>query len=152
MVENLKFQKLHPDVKLPARQTEGSVGYDVHAFLLTESGRPNTLVLPPRTTRNVPTGLLIEPPESRPVFVCSRSGLAAKSIWVANAPGIIDPDYRGELQILLYNGGFESYYVKHEDRIAQLFLPTVFPVAIVEVSEILPATQRGAQGFGSTGR
>jgi dUTP pyrophosphatase len=130
--------------------TPGSIGLDIHAFLLTDEGRPNNLVLPPRTTRNVPTGLLIEPPSGRFLMVCSRSGLAAKSIIVMNAPGIIDPDYRGELRVLLFNGGYESFYIKHEDRIAQLIVMAALTADGEEVNE-LSRTERGELGFGSTG-
>lgn len=146
----LKFKRLHSDAKLPRRWSEESVGYDIHAYCVSETGRPNTVLLPPRTTRNVSTGLLVEPPPGHFVMVCSRSGLAKHSIVVANAPGIIDPDYRGEIMVLLYNGGHESHYLKHEDRIAQLVVVPVTPIEILEVNE-LSTTGRGAAGFGSTG-
>jgi|SRR5262245_29526416 len=144
-----QFQKLHPEVWLPRRATEGSAGLDVHAFLLHPDGRPWKLTLPPKTTKNVPTGLLVA--TDQPIFVLSRSGMAANSVFVANAPGLIDPDYRGELKILLYNGGFEPYYIHHEDRIAQL-VPGTFAPTIVHETEIADNTTRGRRGFGSTGR
>lgn len=146
----LKFKKLHEEALLPKAWTPGSVGLDVHAHILSETGKPNTILVPPRNTRNVPTGLLIEPPAGHFVMVCSRSGLAAKSIIVMNAPGIIDPDYRGELRVLIYNGGLESHYVQHGDRIAQLFLMPVVSATVIEVKE-LSSTERGDKGFGSTG-
>lgn len=149
MIE-LKFHKLHPGAILPRRWSEESVGYDLHAFSLSETGRPLKRLIPPRSTENISTGLLIEPPPGHFTMVCSRSGLAKLSIVVANAPGIIDPDYRGEVKILLYNGGFQSYYVQHEDRIAQLVVVPATPLSIVEVTE-LSQTQRGDRGFGSTG-
>lgn len=141
-----------PGAKLPARGTPASVGLDVYAHLLSETGRPNKAIIPPRTTKIIPTGLIVKPEAGCAVFVCSRSGLAYKqSIFVTNAPGVVDPDYRGEIMVLLYNGGHESYYVQHEDRIAQL---VVLPCSQVEVSEIhvLDETLRGDAGFGSTGR
>lgn len=150
MIPQLKFKKLHPDVILPKSWTSASVGYDIHAFAISETSRRNKILLPPRNTRNIPTGLLIEPPPGYFVMVCSRSGLASQSVVVANAPGIIDPDYRGELRVLLYNGGLESHYIEHEMRIAQLFLMPVIPLDCVEVEE-LSQTERGDQGFGSTG-
>lgn len=146
----LKFKKLHEEAILPKSWTKGSVGLDIHAFVMSETNRRNTVLIPPRNTRNISTGLLIEPPPGHFIMVCSRSGLASQSVWVANAPGIIDPDYRGEVRVLLYNGGLESHYVKHGDRIAQLFLMPVIAGTCIEVKE-LSQTERGERGFGSTG-
>lgn len=148
---NLKFKKLYPDAKLPRRWSSESVGYDLHAYSVSETGRPIRALIPAHSTRNISTGLLIEPPPGHFVMVCSRSGLAKLSIMVANAPGIIDPDYRGEIRVLIYNGSFQSYYVGHEDRIAQIVIvPVVKFVNIVE-TEVLTETGRGDKGFGSTG-
>jgi dUTP pyrophosphatase len=149
MIE-LKFHRLYPDATLPRRWSEESVGYDLHAYSVSETGRPLKRLIPPHSTQNISTGLAIEPPSGYFVMVCSRSGLAKLSIMVANGPGIIDPDYRGEVKVLLYNGGFQSYYVQHEDRIAQLVVVPVTSISIVE-SEALSETGRGAKGFGSTG-
>lgn len=146
----LKFKLLHPDAKLPRRWSDESVGYDLHSYNVSESGRPNKTLIPPHSTQNLSTGLLIEPPPGYFVMVCSRSGLAKNSIFVANAPGIIDPDYRGEIKVLLYNGGFRSHYVQHEDRIAQLVVVPVTPIVVQSV-EVLSETNRGERGFGSTG-
>ena len=150
LIPIIRFRKLHPAAKLPQSMTGGSIGMDVYAFLLSESGRSNKTLLPPRNTVNVPTGLQIEVPPNHFVAVCSRSGLAKDSIFVTNSPGIIDPDYRGELRVLLYNGGYESYYVQHEQRIAQLVLLPAIPARAVEAIK-LSTTERGEAGFGSTG-
>jgi dUTP pyrophosphatase len=149
----LAIKRMYADVKMPFRGTSNSIGLDLHAFLLTESGRPNTALIPPKSTRGIPTGIIAAPPPNHALFVCSRSGLAKQnSIFVTNSPGVIDPDYRGEIIVLLYNGGHEAYYVRHNDRIGQL---VCLPVAIVEMAE-LPnmdlSTKRGSAGFGSTGR
>ena len=146
----LGFKKLHPDAILPRRWSDDAVGFDVHAYLLSDTNRRNTRLIPPNNTANIPTGLLIQPPPGFMVLVCSRSGLAAKSIFVVNGPGIIDPDYRGELRVLLYNGGIEAHYVQHEDRIAQILLMPVTLTTIVELTELTP-TKRGESGIGSTG-
>lgn len=146
----IELARSTPEVKLPIFSTPGSVGADIYAYLLTDSGRPNKIVLPPRTTRAIPTGLRIRAPGG--AIVLSRSGLAKNSIWVANAPGLIDPDYRGELVVLLYNGGFESYFLQHEDRIAQLCIPSLSRFSIKEVEKIEEDTERGARGLGSSGR
>lgn len=146
----LKFQLLHPDAKLPRRWTSGAVGYDLHAYLKTESGRASKVLIPPRTTVNVSTGLLVEPPPTHFLMVCPRSGLGKHSISVTNSPGIIDSDYRGELRVLVYNGGLQNFWVEHEMRIAQLLAIPMTPLRIETVSE-LSETERGRDGFGSTG-
>jgi len=83
-------------------------------------------------------------------MVVSRSGLAGIGVFVTNAPGIIDPDYRGEIKVLLYNGGFQAHYVQHGDRIAQLIIAPFVPATCREV-QLLTETARGEAGFGSTG-
>lgn len=150
-MQSLKFKKLHPEARLPTRGFPSDAAVDVFAFLLSREGRPNTKIIPPRTAETMPTGLLIEPPPGHAVLVCSRSGLASKGIFVTNAPGIVDPDYRGELKVLLYNGSMENWYVRHEDRIAQLLLLPITGFLIAEAKE-LTQTERGEGGLGSTGR
>lgn len=147
--QELKFKKLHPSVHLSERHYAGA-GWDIRAFRLDHRGAPSTFLLPTRSTVNIPTGLVIEPPPGHFVMVCSRSGLASNSVWVTNAPGIIDPDYRGEIKVLLYNGSSEPQWVKHDDRIAQLIVMPLSVVSLVEVQE-LSQTERGEAGFGSTG-
>jgi len=144
---------MHPEAVLPKRALENSVGYDIAAHLLTESGRPSSKIIPAQATAMIPTGLVLIPPEGGFLLVCSRSGLAARGVFVANAPGVVDPDYTGEVKVLLVNTSFESHHVCHGDRIAQLLiLPLPF---LREVEEIalsdLPKTPRGPAGFGSTG-
>lgn len=150
---SIAIKRMYADVKMPTRATPNSIGLDLYAFLVTETGRANTALIPPRTTRAIPTGIIAAPPTGHALFVCSRSGLArSSSVFVTNSPGVIDPDYRGEIVVLLYNGGHESYYVRHEDRVGQL---VCLPVPLVDVEE-LPAldlkTKRGNAGFGSSGR
>jgi dUTP pyrophosphatase len=140
---------------LPRKATSESIGTDVYAYLKTESGRANKLVIPPNTTRVVPTGLVVlaQPPFS--ILVCSRSGLAAeRTLFVTNAPGVIDPDYRGEVKILLHNAGVQNQWIEHNDRIAQLILCPI-PIPDISESELDLRhldTERGENGFGSTGR
>lgn len=145
----VKMRRVRPGAILPKRWTTQSVGLDVHAHLISEEGRPNTLILPPRTTRRVPTGLAAEPEPGYFLAVWPRSSLSGKAIETQSL--LIDPDYRGEIEILMHNGSHETYYIKHEDRIAQLLvMPAIFG-SIVEVKE-LSQTERGERGFGSTGR
>lgn len=145
----IRFKKTHPDVILPKKWSEEAVGYDLRAFILTEDERPSKALIPPRTTRSIGTRLFIELPQNYYAQICSRNGLLERhSLFVTK--GIIDPDYRGEVRVLLYNGGMENYYVEHQEQIAQLILcPARYP-KIVEVSELSPY-QRGDGSFGPTG-
>ena len=101
----------------------------------------------------IPTGWSIRPPDGFVTLILSRSGLAAANpcLFVANSPGLIDPDFTGEIQILLFNGGFNAAYIEHGQRIAQLIFirQERFPFSEVET---LPQTDRGEKGFGSSGR
>jgi dUTP pyrophosphatase len=130
---------------------EYAVGLDVFAFLLTESGRPTSRAIHQKGVTEVRTGIAVRPSEGHFVQVCSRSGLAKQGVMVANAPGIIDCDYSGELIILLYNGGYETHYVAHEHRIAQLLLSPIVRCNIVEDPDEPPSIGRGPAGFGSSG-
>jgi len=147
---SLSILRLRSEAALPLRAYGESAAFDLSAFLLNETGRSLTATLAPRTTKVIGTGLAMLPPAGHLILICSRSGLAARSIFVANAPGVVDPDYTGEIKVALFNGGLEPYYVKHEDRIAQAL---VVPFAKVDFAEIerLPETERGDRGFGSTG-
>lgn len=153
----LLLKRLHPEVKMPTRAYPTSVGFDIHAFLFTEEGRPNSVLIPPGNVRPIKTGLAFggftsnANYESAFATVCSRSGLAAEGIFVANAPGIIDPEYRGEILVLLFNGSNGSHYVRHGDRVAQLVVNTLRSTVITEAN-FLTETERGDRGFGSTGR
>lgn len=151
MIE-LKCKLLHELAILPRSWSDHSVGLDLHALIPADTpGGRTTAILPPRTTRVIRTGISVEPPPNIFLAVCSRGGLASKfSIFVTNSPGIVDPDYRGEIMILLYNGGHETHYIKHGDRVAQLVaMPAISlqPIAVISLSPTL----RGEQRFGSTG-
>ena len=147
----LEVYRLDPRAKLPLRGTPDSIGFDVHALLLSESGRPISRMVPQKNTIAIPTGLIVRPPPGYYIQVASRSGLAMNSLFVANAPGIIDPDYSGELRILLFNGGYETQYVQHEWRIAQLILAPISKAEISETQTRPSNDGRGTAGFGSTG-
>lgn len=147
----LEVHRLDSRVKMPEKSNPFAIGFDVHAFLLTESGRPSKRMISRMNTVAIPTGLVIRPPLGYYVQVCSRSGLAMKAIFVANSPGVIDPDYSGELQILLINCGYEAYYVEHSHRIAQIVLQKEAPCTLVEAATPFIPHGRGASGLGSTG-
>lgn len=151
MIE-VKFAKLHSEAQLPRRWSDDAVGYDLHAHILSEHQRPSKSLIPPCSTVNISTGLAIELPEGHCALVIPRSGLGKYSISVANSPGLIDPDYRGEIRVLVYNGSYVNFWVEHGMRIAQLIVLPIVRVVIQEVElEELTATSRGSQGFGSTG-
>ena len=137
--------------KLPTRANEFAIGLDVYAFLLTESGKATSRAIHQKGVTEVPTGISVRAPEGYYIQTYSRSGLARKGVFVANAPGIIDPDYSGELIILLFNGSFETYYVSHEHRIAQLILTPIIRYDLGEDLAKPSSFGRADIGFGSTG-
>lgn len=150
-VQTAHFRRISPNVLLPSLAYPGSAAFDIAAFDENTTGRANRIVIPAHSaSRPIKTGLFVRPPQGHLVLVCSRSGLATKGIFVANAPGVVDPDYTGELKVILYNGSFNTHIVISGDRIAQLlFVPFIVP-QWTEV-ETLPTTDRGDAGFGSSG-
>ena len=131
---------------LPARATELSAGVDLCAAVEGE------LWLAPGARRLVPTGFKLALPAGFEGQIRPRSGLALRAgVTLANSPGTLDADYRGELQIILVNLSERPFRLRRGERIAQL---VVAPVAAFELAEVaeLGATRRGAGGFGSTGR
>lgn len=150
---SLLWKRLHPEASAPFRAYGSeSVGWDLAACLISDTGRENTRVVPPHATVAIPTGLALRPPPDHAILVCSRSGLAKHSVFVANAPGVIDPGYTGEIQVLLFNGSMEPYYVKHGHRIAQALVAPIAVTTFLQEVEVLPETSRGGRGFGSSGQ
>jgi dUTP pyrophosphatase len=142
----VRFLRLkgNPDLPLPSRATAQAAGYDVR------SAEPD-LELRPGEVRAVSTGLIMELPAGIECQVRPRSGLAARfGITLPNSPGTIDPDYRGELKVLLQNGGAETVAIRRGERIAQLVFARFEAPEVVEVDTISD-TDRGQGGFGSTG-
>jgi dUTP pyrophosphatase len=135
------------DLPLPAYQTKGAAGMDLHAAVPDGT----ILTLDPCDRALVPTGLVMQLPAGYEAQVRPRSGLAFKNgVTVLNSPGTIDSDYRGEVQVLLINLGREPFEITRGMRIAQLVVASVSRVAIVEGKTVV-ATRRGTGGFGSTG-
>jgi dUTP diphosphatase len=133
------------DLPLPSYQSEGAVGMDLHAAVTAD------VTLAAGSMATVPCGIAIAVPPGYEAQVRPRSGLAAKhGISLVNTPGTIDPDYRGEVKVLLINHGKEPFVVTRGMRIAQFL---VFPVPRVVWKEVpeLPPTARGSGGFGHTG-
>ena len=136
------------DLPLPAYQSEQAAGLDLLAAVPADA----PVSIAPGKWVSIPTGLVIALSPGTEGQVRPRSGLAARyGITVLNAPGTIDADYRGEIQVLLVNFGAESFQVTRGLRIAQLLITPVFHAHLVEVKK-LDDTTRGAKGFGSTGQ
>ncbi len=128
--------------------SEHSAGLDLAACLVDRE----RIVIAPGCRVLVPTGLALAIPIGYEGQVRPRSGLALRhGITVANSPGTIDADYRGELKVILINLGVEPFEVRHGERIAQLVLASVALLEPLEV-DVLPEAARGEGGFGSTGR
>lgn len=146
----LSIHLLSPELAtLPRYASDGAAGLDLSAAL------DAPLTLAPGERIAVPTGLAIALPPDHEGQVRPRSGLAIKhGVTVANAPGTIDEDYRGEVKVLLINLGSAPHVIMPRDRIAQLVVAKVTRVEVEQVAsaEALGETQRGGSGFGSTGR
>lgn len=135
------------DLPLPAYQSEHAAGLDLAAAVPADQ----PISIAPGTWAAVPTGFALALPPGTEAQVRPRSGLAARhGVTVLNAPGTIDADYRGEIQVLLVNFGGEAFSVGRGLRIAQL---VIAPVAKAQLTEAraLDGTTRGSGGFGSTG-
>jgi dUTP pyrophosphatase len=142
----VRVSLLEHAVAAPSYQTEHAAGMDLVAAV------SDSVEIPAGGIVSVPTGIRIEIPTGYEGQVRPRSGLAARhGIGIPNAPGTIDCDYRGEVQVLLVNFGSAPYVVRRGDRIAQLVLAPVVRAALTVTSE-LTETARGAGGFGHTGR
>ena len=141
----IRIQRIRGDAILPtyAHGPAEDAGMDLHAV--------EQVTLEPGVPRLVPTGLTIEIPSGYEAQVRPRSGLALKhAITMPNAPGTIDPGYRGEVRVILLNLGREPYTIHPGDRIAQMIVAAYESVEWVEGS--LAESTRGAGGFGSSGR
>jgi dUTP pyrophosphatase len=141
----IRIRRIRPDAFLPAyaHGPEEDAGMDLCAV--------EEATLEPGVAQLVPTGLAVEIPPGFEAQVRPRSGLALRhSITMPNAPGTIDPGYRGELRVILLNLGAEPYIIKAGDRIAQMIVARYEPVEWEEAN--LSESNRGAGGFGSSGR
>lgn len=141
----VELKRLSPHAKAPTYMTEAAAGLDLAAAL------PSALVIEPGRRAAIPTGWAMAIPAGYEGQVRPRSGLALRhGLTVANAPGTIDADYRGEVKVLVVNLGSEPVTIEPGMRVAQLIIAPVVR-AEIEVVDELPATERGAGGFGSTG-
>ena len=133
------------DLPLPARATPDAAGMDLYAAVADE------VVLAPGDRALIPTGIALAVPAGHEAQIRPRSGLALKhGVTVLNGPGTIDADYRGEVGVILINHGTAPFVVRRGDRVAQLVVALVAAAELEEVA-VLPDSERGAGGFGSTG-
>jgi deoxyuridine 5'-triphosphate nucleotidohydrolase len=153
---NLKYVRIGEDARPPERASNGAVGYDVYAYRVLDKKTKEPIAELPVTIQAgssvlIGIGVLMAVPWPTKCEVLPRSGLAVKyDIELSNSPGTVDPDFRGEIGILLRNRGSEPFVVEKGMRIAQLsFVEAKVP--IFEEAKELPPTFRGADGFGSTG-
>ena len=142
----IKIKKLRENAQIPTRGSAAAAGYDLYACL------EESVTIAPHATAMIGTGLSVAVPEGYFGAVFARSGLAAKqSLRPANCVGVCDSDYRGEYIVALHNDGEVERVIENGERIAQLVVIPYLSVEFDEVSE-LDETERGADGFGSTGK
>lgn len=145
-METISVKKLRPGAKLPTFGSPEAAGADLYACLEAD------VTIAPGETAFIPTGLAMEIPVGYAGLIYARSGLACKrGLAPANKVGVVDSDYRGEFMVALHNHGLEAQTVGNGERIAQLVVTPVLIPCYQEVEE-LSDTQRGAGGFGSTGK
>ena len=142
----LRILKLHPDAKVPEYATDGAACFDLHAVIDNPMWGEALLI---GEWMQVRTGLAFEVPQGYALTIRSRSGLAFKH-GVTAFHGTVDADFRGEVMVLLHNAGHNDVVISDGDRIAQAMLVAV-PRIEFEVAEQLSLTERGANGFGSSG-
>ncbi len=145
-MEQIPVKKLRQGAVLPTYGSACAAGADLYACL------DNPAVIEPGQTVFIPTGLAMEIPAGFAGLIYARSSLGTKrGLAPANKVGVIDSDYRGEIMVALHNHGSSVQTVENSERIAQLVIAPVFTPGFTEV-ESLSGTQRGAGGFGSTGK
>lgn len=145
-IKDIKIKKLYADTKVPTYGTAYAAGADLYAVL------KEPVVITPNESKAIPTGVSLEIPDGLVGLVYARSGLSCKQdLAPANKVGVVDSDYRGEVMVVLHNHGVQARTVQNGDRIAQIvFMPYV--QANFQVVDELNTTERGAGGFGHTGK
>lgn len=142
----MRIKLLNKNAKIPTRGTDFSAGLDLYACI------DEDIVINPSERVIIPTGIAVELPKNTAGMIYTRSGLGIKfGIHVTNGVGVIDEDYRGEIQVGLHNLSKETYVIKPHERVAQMIVTPVLYEKI-ELCENLDNTLRGSGGFGSTGQ
>src|SRR5699024_5679975 len=143
-LESIKIKRLHPDAVLPVRAHSTDAGLDLHAS--------EDVCIPVLRCNLVPSGMAAQSPNGYGSYITPRTGLAAShGRTVLNAPGTIDAGFTGEIKVILVNHGQAPYLIQPGERIAQLVIHKIELPWVQEVNE-LPTSERGANGFGSTGQ
>ena len=138
----MDLQQLDFDLPVPGYAHPGDAGLDLYATEPAEVTRETVLI---------PTGVAVAVPDGHVGLICPRSGLSEYGVTVANAPGVVDAGYRGEVMVRLTTTSTTPYQVHRGDRIAQLLIAPIFRPEVTVVDR-LDNTERGTGGFGSTGR
>lgn len=147
-VVNVKIKKLYEDTILPTRADNGSAGMDLYAHLNDDYMR----VIKPHTTEMISVGFAMETPNNTYGAIFARSGLSSKKgLRPANCVGVVDSTYRGEIFVALHNDTDTPQQIMNGDRIAQLIIMEYPTVGIIE-TDMLSETERGTNGFGSSGQ
>lgn len=145
-MNTVRVKKLHPNAQLPTYGSEAAVGADLYACLEQE------VTIQPGEVFWVPTGIALEVPAGCAGLVYARSSMGAKrGLAPANKVGVIDPDYRGEIRVVLLNHSNQPQTLQPGERVAQFVITPVLTPAYEEAEE-LTDTSRGVGGFGSTGK
>ena len=145
-MDTIRVKKLNPNAKLPTYGSVEAAGADLYACL------DEAVTIQPGDTAWIPTGIALEVPKGCAGLIYARSSMGVKrGLAPANKVGVIDSDYRGEIRVVLLNHGKTAQTVEHGERVAQFLITPVLTPAYEEVSE-LTDTDRGAGGFGSTGK
>lgn len=143
---DIKYRILSNEARPPFHGSQGAAGWDLYAATAEE------ILIEPHSTVKIGTGLAFELPQGTFGMIVPRSGLATKrGLRPANTPGICDSDYRGEYIVALHNDTDEPMYIEPHERIAQLIVMPFCQISLIESNE-LTNTDRGAGGFGSTGK
>ena len=144
--ENIKIVKVKPNAIIPTKGSQFSAGHDLYACI------ENDIIIAPHTTVKVGTGIAIQPPSGYFGAIFARSGLATKNgLRPSNCVGVCDEDYTGEYIVAIHNDTNDHQCIRQGERIAQLVFLPYFNFEFVEVDH-LDKTERGCDGFGSTGR
>ena len=145
-METIRVKKVRPNAMLPTYGSDAAAGANLYACLETE------ITIAPGETFWVPTGLAVEIPQGCAGLIYARSSLGTKrGLAPANKVGVIDSDYRGEIQVVLFNHSDQNQRIVPGERIAQMVITPVITPSYVE-AESLSDTDRGTGGFGSTGK
>lgn len=144
----VNIKKVHKDAKIPEYKTDGAVCADLYAVFKNNFGYT---YIHPNQTEIISTGLAVEVPEGWELQIRARSGLASQGVILSNGVGTVDSDYRGVVGVILTNTGSDVMKISTGDRIAQCCLSPVHRIEFVE-KDNLTDTNRGGNGFGSTGK